>query len=385
VLAVVEEIPGADPDFQPEPIVRYLYDPYGVPAAYTDPNEVPDPATAEYDSLVAAGSTIGGRFPGGQNLLFQGLWTDPVTGISYARARLYDSHNVSWLSEDPSGYIDSVNLYQPFGLFPALNIDPLGNTVLVVWYGRGSRYGDGDFDVFIEKLLMKKEEGLEQRIFEIEDGVEKTYEHYRSPGYSGSINDLKTYVMTCDSNSTAIAFKGIMKEFNENVESGEDVFLVGHSRGVARISSLAKKLKEEDIEIEGFVAVDLVENVFGTADNIPDNVNYFIAYYSDPSKETKEKREKEGAPHMPCSGEREYTLSDDTINLGIYAVDETHQSIDGSDRIHEDIISLIEGDRSRETYDPWYEQMYLYHLSITSPLSQRDDDNDDDGTTRGSD
>ncbi|MCP4897523.1 MAG: hypothetical protein GY906_11175, partial [bacterium] len=36
---------------------------------------------------------LDGRFPGGQNLLFQGLWTDPVTGLSYARNRWYDARN----------------------------------------------------------------------------------------------------------------------------------------------------------------------------------------------------------------------------------------------------------------------------------------------------
>jgi hypothetical protein len=30
---------------------------------------------------------------------FQGLWTDPTTGISYARNRWYDARNASWLSE----------------------------------------------------------------------------------------------------------------------------------------------------------------------------------------------------------------------------------------------------------------------------------------------
>ena len=38
---------------------------------------------------------------------FQGLWTDPVTGLAYARARWYDARNASWLSEDPAGAVDS--------------------------------------------------------------------------------------------------------------------------------------------------------------------------------------------------------------------------------------------------------------------------------------
>ncbi len=63
-----------------------------------------------YESHLAAADTVGGRFPGGQTTLFQGLWTDPVTGIAYARARWYDSRNASWLSADPLANVDSPNL-----------------------------------------------------------------------------------------------------------------------------------------------------------------------------------------------------------------------------------------------------------------------------------
>jgi RHS repeat-associated protein len=107
-------------------VAGYFVDPYGVPAAYTDSNEVPDPATADYESIAAAGNTIGGRFPGGQNLLFQGTWTDPVTGISYARARWYDARNAGWLSEDPVGDKDSPNLYSFVASRPHASIDPMG-------------------------------------------------------------------------------------------------------------------------------------------------------------------------------------------------------------------------------------------------------------------
>jgi RHS repeat-associated protein len=131
VIAIIEEVPGADPDTAPEPVVRYLYDPYGVPAAYIDPTEVPDPGTAEYDSVAAAGKTVGGRFPGGQNLLFQGLWTDPVTGISFARARWYESRNASWLSEDPKRDADSPNFYSFTACRPNYSRDPLGKEILV--------------------------------------------------------------------------------------------------------------------------------------------------------------------------------------------------------------------------------------------------------------
>jgi len=57
---------------------------------------------------------------------FQGLWTDPTTGIAYARNRWYDARNASWLSEDPKGAVDSVNLYAFVGWGPHMGRDPMG-------------------------------------------------------------------------------------------------------------------------------------------------------------------------------------------------------------------------------------------------------------------
>jgi RHS repeat-associated protein len=112
VIALVEEVPGADPDEHPIPAARYLYTPYG-------------------DLLAVGGRTITSDvelFPGGQNLLFQGLWTDPVTGLAYARARWYDPRNTHFISEDPAGYQDSENLYQFVIGRPHAAVDPTGLT-----------------------------------------------------------------------------------------------------------------------------------------------------------------------------------------------------------------------------------------------------------------
>jgi RHS repeat-associated protein len=85
-----------------------------------------DRLAVDYDSIAAASGTLGGRFPGGQALLFQGLWTDPVTGIAYARNRWYDARTASWLSEDPLGPVDSPNLYAFVGWGPHVGTDPMG-------------------------------------------------------------------------------------------------------------------------------------------------------------------------------------------------------------------------------------------------------------------
>lgn len=81
-----------------------------------------------YESYRAASETLGGRFPGGQTSLFQGLWTDPLTGVAYARARWYDARNATWLSQDPLLDINSPNLYAFVGWTPAMGTDPSGMT-----------------------------------------------------------------------------------------------------------------------------------------------------------------------------------------------------------------------------------------------------------------
>ncbi len=97
------------------------------------PAEGPIPAinfdkkiATRFESWEAAKDDLGGRFPGGQTALFQGLYTDPVTGIAYAWARWYDARNASWLSEDPLGAIASTNLYAFVGHQPHMATDPLG-------------------------------------------------------------------------------------------------------------------------------------------------------------------------------------------------------------------------------------------------------------------
>ncbi|MCP4594482.1 MAG: hypothetical protein GY842_27440, partial [bacterium] len=74
-----------------------------------------------------------GRFPGGQTSLFQGLWTDPVTGVAHARARWYDARNASWLSEDPYADLDSPNLYAFVAWQPNMATDPSGELLETVW------------------------------------------------------------------------------------------------------------------------------------------------------------------------------------------------------------------------------------------------------------
>ena len=69
------------------------------------------PAPSPTRFSLSSSVRFNGAFPGGQNLLFQGLWTDPVTGMGYARNRWYDARNAVFLTEDPLDDVDSPNVY----------------------------------------------------------------------------------------------------------------------------------------------------------------------------------------------------------------------------------------------------------------------------------
>jgi len=82
--------------------------------------------STQFESYIAAGDSIGGLFPGGQTMLFQSLWHDPVTGLAYARARWLDERNAVFLSEDPEDDVDSPNVYAFVGFRPNEFNDPFG-------------------------------------------------------------------------------------------------------------------------------------------------------------------------------------------------------------------------------------------------------------------
>jgi RHS repeat-associated protein len=80
----------------------------------------------DYDSALASGDDLGGQLPGGNPHLFAGAWTDPVTGLSYLRARWYDARTAAFLQQDPEEDTDSPNLYAYVGLQPHAATDPTG-------------------------------------------------------------------------------------------------------------------------------------------------------------------------------------------------------------------------------------------------------------------
>jgi RHS repeat-associated protein len=80
----------------------------------------------DFDTGSAAYFELVGALAGGQNSLFQGLWTDSATGLYYARNRWYDPRTSTWLSGDALGGVDSQDLYAYVAMAPHAAKDPTG-------------------------------------------------------------------------------------------------------------------------------------------------------------------------------------------------------------------------------------------------------------------
>ena len=70
------------------------------------------------------------------NNLYQGMALDPVIGLYYERARWYSPSLGTWISQDPSQYIDGANTYQFVESSPVGNLDPNGAALVgAIWGG----------------------------------------------------------------------------------------------------------------------------------------------------------------------------------------------------------------------------------------------------------
>ena len=153
------------------------YDIYGMPTIWdykTDPN----------NPTVVNNSTIG------NNYLYHGRRYDPETNLYYYRARYYDPITGRFLSTDPMGYQDSMNLYQAFNMNGVNFLDPMGLTTYNVFFGfkqndRGRSLSTGnyfDFPDFNELQQYVSEEDT-LNIITIENNKNVSVNGYR---YSSS-------------------------------------------------------------------------------------------------------------------------------------------------------------------------------------------------------
>ena len=94
-------------------VERVSYDTFGMPI-FTDHLTDPQNPTVVENSVI------------GNDVLFQGRRYDKETNLIYFRARYYDPIMGRFLSVDPMGYQDSMNLYQAFNMNPVNFVDPFG-------------------------------------------------------------------------------------------------------------------------------------------------------------------------------------------------------------------------------------------------------------------
>ena len=107
---------------------------YGMPTIWdykTDPN----------NPTVVSNSTIG------NNYLYHGRRYDPETNLYYYRARYYDPLTGRFLSTDPMGYQDSMNLYQAFNMNGVNFLDPMGEATDFNYYGTTKTFSEALTDL----------------------------------------------------------------------------------------------------------------------------------------------------------------------------------------------------------------------------------------------
>lgn len=254
-----------------------------------------------------------------------------------------DPELARWLSPDPLGYVDGPNLYQGFLNDPLNNSDPLGLTVVVLWFGKGSYYGAGEgFEDLLGKLAEQAAaRNQHYRTMAINDWERnRLYEIGRSTGYVESPESLKVIAVSDVKNDPRGRMDVLEKTLSE-LSPGEDIYIVGHSRGAHRATWFAKRLASKGVKVRGLVAVDFFQ--WFSSKRIPSNVEQFLAFYSAPSPETRERRTAEGSRHSPGSGASEFGLAPETVDYGVYSLDETHQAMDSNPFVHEKVLQLVGG------------------------------------------
>ncbi|MDJ0731221.1 MAG: RHS repeat-associated core domain-containing protein [Crocosphaera sp.] len=93
--------------------------------------------------------------------LFTGRRFDQETGLYYYRARYYDADQGRFISRDPLGYLDGMNLYEYVGSNPINSVDPLGlaEGCKYAWFGKKvTVYG---YSISWENCVKKPERKIE--------------------------------------------------------------------------------------------------------------------------------------------------------------------------------------------------------------------------------
>jgi RHS repeat-associated protein len=140
---------------------------------------------------------------------WKGLLREPGSGLSYARARWYDSQSRSFISEDPIGIAGSINTYAFGGNDPVNNRDPTGRQLegMLTW-ANPATYGNWLFFYSVLSGMLGGRGGIGESL----SGTG------RGGGGSGSapsqmpIQEKKPTYGQClsDANATAVAVGGVI-------------------------------------------------------------------------------------------------------------------------------------------------------------------------------
>ena len=96
-------------------IEKLFYNSTGLCKSFDGPSGNPNLITGTYDNLARSKYVPFG---------YCGMYRDPFTGKYHTHFRDYDPLHARWLSEDPAGYPDGLNLLNAY--FDVNGLDPLG-------------------------------------------------------------------------------------------------------------------------------------------------------------------------------------------------------------------------------------------------------------------
>ena len=129
-------------------VERYMYDPYGVVTVLDADWADDDDSLSDWDN----------------EILFAGYRHDPETDLYHVRNRYHHSGLGRWMTRDPAGYVDGMNLYEYIMSTPTMGTDPFGLDCWLVdllkglWeaaknvVGSGTKTAEDTGDVLLESV-----------------------------------------------------------------------------------------------------------------------------------------------------------------------------------------------------------------------------------------
>ncbi len=238
----------------------------------------------------------------GNRYLFQGREYDIGLNSYYFRNRWFDNEIKVWTTPDPEGYKDSYNLYQPFGLDYANNVDPHGKHIILAFYGLGAEYNPSCFDEGEYQIRNKIAELSRQKNKEFAEYVinyagtffpSKKDEELFKKSKEKKIKDIIKFIhISGVSNDFKPAEVELDKLLSQNYINGEKIFIFGHSLGAIRAIKFSNVLARKGVDISFLALIDPslsgLKSIFFnpfyqyiSGLRLPGNVKKAILFYQD--------------------------------------------------------------------------------------------------------